>query len=82
MNLIFCVIWCYLWLSSSAYNSSTIQLAGKEKQNVTLLSHTDQHNIVKNRWFVQELDHFNYADTRTWKQVFLLRFTSFYITNN
>ncbi|XP_060841319.1 thymus-specific serine protease-like [Rhopalosiphum padi] len=68
MNVLFCVFWCTLWLSTSAYNSSIIELVGNGVQHLTFLSHKSQYNIVKNKWFEQELDHFNITDTRTWKQ--------------
>lgn len=71
MNVLFCVFWCTLWLSTSAYNSSIIELVGNGVQHLTFLSHKSQYNIVKNKWFEQELDHFNITDTRTWKQVLL-----------
>jgi hypothetical protein len=29
-------------------------------------------NDVKDKWFIQKLDHFNPTDGRTWKQVFYL----------
>jgi len=70
MSLTFCVFWCYLWLSSSAYDNSVIKHVGKEVQHFTLLS--GQENIIENKWFVQDLDHFNATDTRTWKQVFVM----------
>jgi len=81
MNLIICVFWCYFWLSTLAYNSSIIKLVDKEVQDLTLSSHKSHHNNVKNKWFEQELDHFNATDTRTWKQVILYYITLFiYLT--
>ncbi|XP_050053388.1 putative serine protease K12H4.7 isoform X1 [Aphis gossypii] len=68
MNLIICLFWCYFWLNTLAYNSSIIKLVDKEVQHLTLSSHKSHHNNVKNKWFEQELDHFNATDTRTWKQ--------------
>ncbi|XP_027838672.2 putative serine protease K12H4.7 isoform X2 [Aphis gossypii] len=53
---------------NSTYNSSIIKLVDKEVQHLTLSSHKSHHNNVKNKWFEQELDHFNATDTRTWKQ--------------
>ncbi|XP_025208350.1 putative serine protease K12H4.7 [Melanaphis sacchari] len=72
MYLIFCIFWCYFCLSTSAYNNSIIKLVDKEIKNVTLLSHKIQHNIIKNKWIQQELDHFNVTDTRTWKQRYFI----------
>ena len=30
---------------------------------------TGNETVIKDQWFIQKLDHFNGADSRTWKQV-------------
>lgn len=35
---------------------------------------TSYEHVITVNWFNQKLDHFNYNDTRTWNQVYILHF--------
>ncbi|XP_060862766.1 putative serine protease K12H4.7 [Metopolophium dirhodum] len=65
MNLIFCVLWCCLWFGALADKGSFMKLVGVGRPNALA---TSRSIAIENKWFTQNVDHFNPTDTRTWKQ--------------
>jgi len=68
MNLIFCVLWCCIWIGASADKGSFMKLVGIGKPNSPA---TARSMAIENKWFKQKVDHFNPTDKRTWKQVLI-----------
>lgn len=65
MKLVIGILICYVSWYSPAYTINYKKLIGVGEPN----SPTTRNSISEDKWFVQKLDHFNYTDTRTWKQV-------------
>lgn len=65
MKLAIRIFLCYVCWSSPAYSINYKKHIGVGEPN----SPITRNHISEDKWFVQKLDHFNYMDTRTWKQV-------------
>ncbi|XP_025423599.1 putative serine protease K12H4.7 [Sipha flava] len=70
MKIIVCVFWCCVWWSSPVYSLKKI-LVGVGEPNTP---ENKNVNDVKDKWFIQKLDHFNPTDGRTWKQRYQVNF--------
>ncbi|XP_025192131.1 putative serine protease K12H4.7 [Melanaphis sacchari] len=64
MKSIFCVLWPFIWLNSSANSMKNILIGLGEPNEPESLRAME----AEDEWFIQKLNHFNHTDNRTWKQ--------------
>lgn len=65
MKLLVCLLWCAVWWTSPAR-------CLKKRHNIGLGepdTFETSNSTVEDKFFVQNVDHFNPADGRTWAQV-------------